>query len=245
MAGAFLFKPSQQNHAARSPGERVRLLCVVSLSLLNGRVTPCPRTWWSLAESRFASNNRSSRSTAAPTPICETKPKPRKPSFADPRATEVLDQLRRGRAGWRVGQSFSTPCVRATVNDRGLGVRSVTRTGSLQEVIADGLTQIDLGQRIVVNLGGGDPLAITPRHERDLLLLAIGRGDGPIFGHLEIAAALDARRRRRCQRGEQDCRATRHACLQRFAHIRQRLEKLATAGSKFCTLVRSRAGLQW
>jgi hypothetical protein len=32
--------------------------------------------------------------------------------------------------------------------------------------------------------------------------------------------ALDTRRRRRGQHGgEQDCRASRHACLQKFAHI--------------------------
>ena len=72
MVGAFLFRPSQQNHAARSPGERVSVCRIAQPPERPG--DPLPENVL-LAESRFASDNRSSRSTAAPTPICETKPK--------------------------------------------------------------------------------------------------------------------------------------------------------------------------
>ena len=85
---------------------------------------------------------------------------------------------------------------------------------------ANGLAEIDLGERIVVDLSGRDLRTVAPWHEGNLLFFAIGSRDHPLFGDLKIAAALEPRLG--CCRqhgGQHDRRAPRQPCVQNAAHV--------------------------
>ena len=58
------------------------------------------------------------------------------------------------------------------------------------------LADIDLGKRILMDLGRPHLPAIALGHQRDLLLLTIGSSDRPVLGDLKITLTLYARGRR-------------------------------------------------
>lgn len=57
------------------------------------------------------------------------------------------------RGRWPYGSDYARPKRRISLTRGSVGVRSVAGTGALQpRIIAEGLTEIDLGQRVVVDL---------------------------------------------------------------------------------------------
>ncbi len=69
----------------------------------------------------------------------------------------------------------------------------VASTGSLEpDITAEDLADIDLLERVLVDLRGGHLPSVAPGHARDLLLLAIGGSDGSVLGDLEITLALNS-----------------------------------------------------
>ena len=58
------------------------------------------------------------------------------------------------------------------------------------------LADIDLGERIFMDLSWSHLPAIALSHQRDLLLLAIGSSDRPVLADLKITLTLYARGRR-------------------------------------------------
>ena len=92
-----------------------------------------------------------------------------------------------------------------TVSPRKSSGVGVTSAGTLQPVVAAyDLAEIDLRIRIVANFFVRHCISIRPGYPRDLPFFAIWRGNWALFGDLEITAAFDPGRCRRCHKDGND-----------------------------------------